>query len=134
MNVLLRPDRTPGRGASVFGATDGPLSVGLLRGKGLPSRFNAMPPRLAAIPKQADAIYLSQEWRSFVDAIKNERGWKCVQCGPVAKGVRLLGDHVHEIKDGGAVFDPRNVQLLCLPCHNTKTARERERRTLTVGA
>jgi 5-methylcytosine-specific restriction enzyme A len=107
--------------------------VGLLKGKALPSRMTFMPARIAPIPKIADPIYTSSEWRSFVDDIKTERRWKCVNCGPLARGVRLLGDHIREIKDGGAVFDKSNVQLLCLPCHNTKTAAEKQKRVVGVG-
>ena len=43
-------------------------------------------------------------------------------------GIRLLGDHVVEIKDGGARLDPSNVMLRCYSCHARKTAEERNRR------
>jgi 5-methylcytosine-specific restriction enzyme A len=83
--------------------------------------MDRLPPRIAPIPKEADAFYTSPEWRTLVDRIKRERGWKCQQCG-AHPPVRILGDHIIELKDGGAALDPRNVRLLCLPCHNTKTA------------
>ena len=34
-------------------------------------------------------------------------------------------DHITPIKDGGATLDERNLQSLCSPCHNSKTAQER---------
>jgi 5-methylcytosine-specific restriction endonuclease McrA len=43
-------------------------------------------------------------------------------------GVRILGDHIIERKDGGAELDPNNIQLLCLGCHNAKTATARKDR------
>ncbi|WP_366146335.1 HNH endonuclease signature motif containing protein [Limnohabitans sp.] len=33
-------------------------------------------------------------------------------------------DHVLPIKDGGARLDAANLQALCVPCHNRKTAAE----------
>jgi 5-methylcytosine-specific restriction enzyme A len=85
--------------------------------------MDRLPPRIAPIPKMADAFYLSAEWRALVDGIKRERGWKCEVKGCGAHPpVRILGDHIIELKDGGAALDRRNVMLMCLPCHNTKTA------------
>jgi 5-methylcytosine-specific restriction enzyme A len=121
--VELRP-RTPHgfRGfAFVGGATYHAGGVGRLSGRGLPPAMVRMPPRIAPIPKEADAFYLSPEWRKLVDAIKRERGCKCEKCG-AHPPVRILGDHIIELKDGGAPFDKRNIMLLCLPCHNKKTA------------
>jgi 5-methylcytosine-specific restriction protein A len=52
----------------------------------------------------------------------------CAACG--ARG-RLVAakvvDHVQPIKSGGARFDRTNLQPLCIPCHNRKTARESAR-------
>lgn len=85
-------------------------------------------PLVAAPGKRADGLYLSREWRALMARIKRERGCWCVMCGAGGKGVRVLGDHIVEVKDGGAELDPENVQLLCLPCHNRKTASQRARR------
>ncbi|UHD44925.1 HNH endonuclease [Aureimonas altamirensis] len=74
----------------------------------------------------ADAIYTSPEWRSLIASIKRERGSACEKCG--ATGSRIIGDHVREIRDGGATLDRRNVQLLCIPCHSTKTAMAKRER------
>jgi hypothetical protein len=91
-------------------------------------------PRLAALdtriakhpPKTADPFYLSPEWRALMHAIISERGRRCQECGRT--GCRLFGDHVVELKDGGAPLDPRNVLLRCGACHTRKTAAARAAR------
>ncbi|GEN61698.1 HNH endonuclease signature motif containing protein [Acetobacter nitrogenifigens] len=85
----------------------------------------AVPP-----PKRADAFYLSKPWRDLMRRLIEKRGRSCEKCGRT--GTRLFGDHVHELKDGGAPLDPSNVQLLCGSCHTTKTARARAIRTAIV--
>lgn len=82
------------------------------------------------MPKVAERFYASPQWRGLVAAIKRERGNWCQRCGAGGKGARIIGDHVVERKDGGAELDPANVELLCLPCHNTKTAAEKARRAM----
>lgn len=91
----------------------------------LGSRIRTLSPRVATPGKRADAFYLSREWRALVRRIKAERGPYCERCG---SRHRVAGDHVVEIKDGGAALDPGNVELLCQGCHNGKTARARARR------
>jgi len=78
---------------------------------------------VTALPKQTKAIYLSPEWRSFVSRLRAQRGRRCETCGRT--GCRIFGDHIHELKDGGAPLDPGNVRLLCGSCHSIKTARVR---------
>lgn len=54
--------------------------------------------------------------------IKAERGSACQRCG--SKN-RVMGDHIKELKDGGAPLDPNNIELLCIRCHNRKTHKAR---------
>ena len=68
-------------------------------------------------------VYLSLEWRGLMSRLLTQRGRRCEACGRT--GCRIFGDHIHELKDGGAALDPGNVRLLCGPCHSTKTARVR---------
>jgi 5-methylcytosine-specific restriction protein A len=99
-------------------------------------------PRLKRIvpylPKITEDFYRSPEWHRLMGQIRKQRGNRCEVCGlqggrpgDDGKPVRILGDHIVERKDGGAELDPANVMLLCLPCHNRKTAREKARREAT---
>lgn len=88
-------------------------------------------PRIAAIDtrrvrppaKRAEPFYLTREWRALMGRLLYERGRRCEKCG--AQGCRIFGDHIVELKDGGAALAERNVMLLCGACHSAKTARAR---------
>ncbi|MEL6707622.1 MAG: HNH endonuclease signature motif containing protein [Pseudomonadota bacterium] len=84
--------------------------------------------RVGALPKVADRFYTSKEWRSLVARLKRERGAFCERCGAGGKGVRLIGDHKREIKDGGAKLDPANIEIMCSACHSVKTANAKAER------
>jgi len=77
-------------------------------------------------PKRADAFYVSKEWRALMGTILKQRGRVCEHCG--RSGCRIFGDHIVELKDGGAKLVPSNVQLLCGSCHTAKTARAKAQR------
>ncbi|RUT25996.1 HNH endonuclease [Asaia sp. W19] len=77
--------------------------------------------------KSPDCVYLKREWRSLISCLLAQRGRRCEVCGRT--GCRIFGDHIHELKDGGAPLDPGNIRLLCGSCHSTKTARVRAIRT-----
>lgn len=92
-----------------------------------PSRLGGAPvPRLTAPPKTVDPFYRSPEWLALIASIKRERGNRCEDCS--TQGGVIIGDHIVELKDGGAALDKRNIRLRCLPCHNTKTAAVRAQR------
>lgn len=99
--------------------------------KVLPSLIDAVPALLRAPDKLPDQIYTSPEWRSLVDRLKAQRGAWCERCGSKA---RLVGDHVQELRDGGAAFDETNVKLLCYGCHARKTAQARQARSFGRAA
>lgn len=95
--------------------------------------------RLTVAPKEADPFYLSTEWRRFIAAVVAERrtrllarqGHLCEDPGCGASHtptMRIFGDHIVELRDGGAAFDPANVMLRCGSSHSRKTYRERARR------
>ena len=93
------------------------------------------PPRrtILKLPeKRADPFYLSKEWRALIGRIIRERGRVCQdpEHDPAKPrtGIRLFGDHVIEINDGGPRLDPTNVLLRCGPCHTRKTAAARSAR------
>ena len=87
---------------------------------------SAAPMLVRSPPKVALPFYHSPEWRALVRSIKLERGAWCETCGAAG---RIFGDHVVEVKDGGALLDPGNVKLLCGRCHGRKTARMKARRS-----
>ncbi|MBA15556.1 MAG: HNH endonuclease [Sphingomonas sp.] len=100
----------------------------------MPSKLNApAPAKLKAMPKRADGFYQSAAWRDLVRDIKAQRGNFCEDCGADGKTRRLFGDHVIEVKDGGALLDPENIRLRCSPCHGRKTARVRADRAVRAG-
>jgi 5-methylcytosine-specific restriction protein A len=74
-------------------------------------------------------FYQSAAWRATRAAFLCEHPL-CCQCE--VKGFLVearVVDHVVPIKDGGARFDWHNLQALCVPCHNRKTARESNARS-----
>jgi hypothetical protein len=98
----------------------------------LPPRVPVLAPAIRPAAKQAEAFYMSPEWRAFRAEMERQRGRRCQdpQCrAPHAPGVRYL-DHVKERKDGGADLDPGNVLFRCAPCHGRKTEEERQARAL----
>ena len=87
----------------------------------------------SALPaaKTTDPFYLSPEWRALVAEIIRERGARCEDpsCRYAGRtGARVFGDHIVELKDGGAPLDKTNVMLRCGSCHTRKTNVERARR------
>jgi len=81
-------------------------------------------------PKRADPFYLSAEWRQLMRETLAERGRRCEDCGRT--GCRVFGDHVRELKDGGAPLDKSNIRVRCSRCHGLKTAVERAKRMAKV--
>lgn len=98
---------------------------GMARLSTLRPSIGGLAPRIAPPPKIADSFYHSPEWKSLVREIKQERGAWCQRCGSTH---RLIGDHIVEIKDGGAKLDKNNVELLCHAHHQQKTAQARAAR------
>lgn len=82
--------------------------------------------RVAAPPKRADRFYLTPDWQQLMARLIAKRGRRCEQCGRT--DCRIFGDHVIELKDGGAELDEGNIRLLCGSCHTIKTAAARAAR------
>ncbi|MBW8911012.1 MAG: HNH endonuclease [Sphingomonas sp.] len=76
---------------------------------GMPSRLGGLAPKVSAMPKVAESFYQSTEWRRLVASIKRQRGNWCERCGSTN---RVIADHIHERRDGGADLDPSNIELL----------------------
>lgn len=99
-------------------------------------RLRTLPPRLATLDtrtarppervRENHDIYGSQRWRTLAAALLKERGRRCQKCG--SNVGRLYADHVVELRDGGAPFDPANIEILDARCHGLKTAAARSDR------
>ena len=98
----------------------------------LQNRVAVLDTRKAKPPhKRAAAFYLSREWRSLVASLMAQRGRRCEdpECKMRGReGIRIFGDHIKELQDGGAPLDPDNVLLRCGSCHTRKTSEERKQR------
>lgn len=104
------------------------------------SRFGTVAPRVATVDprrvkppsKVGDPFYSSVAWRRLLDQLIKARGRRCERCGRThdadGEPIRVFGDHIKELRDGGAPLDPSNIQLLDSSCHMAKTAVERARR------
>jgi 5-methylcytosine-specific restriction protein A len=88
--------------------------------------------RVSSPDKKVEPVYSSPEWRIFIAATIKQRGRLCEdpRCKTPHRGAgqRIYGDHIHELRDGGALLDPANVMLRCASCHGRKTAGERNKR------
>lgn len=78
-------------------------------------------------PKQADAELQTPEHRAWRVVVCRRAGWRCEwtdngrepRCeASTARGDVMVGDHIIERADGGALLDPDNGQCLCV-AHNT---------------
>lgn len=99
--------------------------------KTLGTRLQRLDLRTARPPvKEALPFYQSTAWKGLMKAIFAKRGRVCQdrQCDdPTARGPRY-GDHIIELRDGGAPLDEGNVMVMCATCHGRKTERERKAR------
>ena len=99
----------------------------------VPPRIALAPQRVRSPEKAADPVYSSPEWRALLSEIIVRRGRRCEQCGAARDDagapVKIYGDHIVELRDGGSLLDPANVQFLCAECHGRKTAAIRAART-----
>jgi 5-methylcytosine-specific restriction protein A len=59
------------------------------------------------------------------------RDKKCAICGHTGDYFNPLQvDHILEVASGGAMWDKKNLQVLCSNCHKIKTAKFNARRKL----
>lgn len=88
--------------------------------------------KLHAPTKKALPFYQSAEWKALMASIIQARGRRCEDGdhdpARPRDGIRIFGDHIIELKDGGAPLDPKNVRLCCGSCHTRKTGAARAAR------
>lgn len=82
---------------------------------------SAAPQRLRTPPKEADPQYRDPRHAEWAREVVRRAGGRCQWpgCTKAAPAHRMVADHIVELKDGGARFDPANGQCLCVE-HNTK--------------
>ena len=68
--------------------------------------------------QERQQIYLTPRWRRLRAAIIERDLFQCCKCGIPPD--RFEVDHIQAIADGGAVWDPDNLQTLCPSCHRAK--------------
>ena len=95
--------------------------------KSLPDRIGSPPNRIRPAPKVSLPFYKTPAWLGLMRSIKAERGNRCQDCG--TRRGRIIGDHIIELKDGGAPLDRANIRLRCTACHNIKTAKAKAARS-----
>ena len=81
--------------------------------------------------KRADPNYHSEEHKRWRKQVLVTAGFRCQwiengsRCTTNAPQHRLFADHIKELRDGGAPFDPGNGQCLCGAHHTRKTVQTR---------
>ncbi len=71
-------------------------------------------------------FYHSKKWRSFRKSILAKEPL-CRECSDRQFFFpATVVDHILPISEGGEPFDPKNMQPLCVSCHNRKSLRERK--------
>jgi 5-methylcytosine-specific restriction protein A len=98
----------------------------------LPGRLSVQAPRLRPPPKRAEPFYQSAEWKRLVARRKLDRDYFAALARAKA-GERVILDHVHERRDGGADLDPANTEWLTMSEHAAKTAKAKARRARGEG-
>lgn len=123
------------------------VAPGFVTSKGMATRLRILKTKLQAsdrfklrLPaKEVAPFYQSAEWRTFIASVIAERspglmarrGHLCEDRECRARhwpSMRIFGDHIVELQDGGAPLDKGNIMLRCGASHSRKTAEERRRR------
>jgi 5-methylcytosine-specific restriction protein A len=87
-----------------------------------------------ALEKTAQPIYQTPAYRIWREAVIARAGRRCEavgqsgRCRKAEPGHRMFADHKHEVRDGGALYDPANGECLCGSHHSAKTAAARAAR------
>jgi 5-methylcytosine-specific restriction protein A len=76
-------------------------------------------------------FYSSKKWLKVRDFIKMRDNMICQSCGEFVTG-KYIVDHkkqltLENVTDWEIAYNPDNLQLLCLECHNSKTFSKKRR-------
>lgn len=103
-------------------------------------RLRTLGPRVATLDgrtarppaKTVDPHYQTQGHRHWAEAVIRRADGRCEDPDHDPRrprtGIRLFADHIKELRDGGAPFDPTNGMCRCGSCHARKTIAARARR------
>jgi hypothetical protein len=89
--------------------------------------------------KRADPVYRTKQFKTWRKIVIERAGARCQavddgrRCHRAAPHHRMFADHVKELQDGGAAFDPQNGMCVCASHHTIKTMRERATRLGSRG-
>jgi len=78
-----------------------------------------------------DPIYNTPAYAAWRAEVIDRAGRRCeaiedgIRCGKGSPEHRVYADHINELRDGGAPFDPSNGQCLCAVHHERKTVAAR---------
>lgn len=119
------------------------LQVGAVAGPCPPSAgfsfmgLQTLKPRLSTLktdkvkvlePKAgATQMERGRAWMSKRERVAQRFGYRCAECGLVLMPGKWECDHIVPREQGGS-NDEANLQSLCVPCHQAKTAREAKAR------
>ena len=67
-----------------------------------------------------ESRYNGRRWRGLRDFVISNNPF-CIECQQVATVV----DHVQPVRLGGQFYAVDNLQPMCAPCHNSKSAKEK---------
>lgn len=60
------------------------------------------------------------EWNVLRKDIIKKKG-RCAICGDTEENATLEADHIIALMNGGPMWEPKNIQILCNLCHKKKT-------------
>jgi len=66
-------------------------------------------------------FYDTTAWRRVRKYVLARDGYMCqLRCSKNCKGTANSADHIRRPEDGGAIFDPQNLQAACVSCNTAK--------------
>ena len=96
--------------------------------KHLTTSNNVKPLQVVKREKFADDLYRSSYWRKYSKELRQSNPI-CTMCNRIYPHFELVVDHTIPVRFGGSFLDVRNHQVLCVNCHNHKTATEKTNST-----
>lgn len=89
-------------------------------------KINRIPRKIPKRNLEHDTRYDSRRWRSLRKQALARDNYLCQEClknGKLTAG--NIGDHIHNVKQGGAFWELTNIQTMCASCHAKKSATEK---------